>query len=432
MVITDIIIAFLAGIFGAGFGGVQIFVFCAFMVLISAVGHDATGVAFSPVFNPASMFVGAAVGSGYANYKKYNGGGHGAASSLMHLQKPDVLVVGGIAAVFGWICNWALGQLGLAGLDTIATTVIIVPGIAKLIMMKTLTGCDDETIAVGGRFSPIGGRGWCPGMRRGIDKAIWPAAYGAMMAFAMLVLIRNGVAAGSAALIGFGFGGAVLLFPTVPAQHFIGCVVNTAFGFWVAQNPAAIATESAALAAICYGFGFGSLAAHMADLFGDLFTRWSYVHMDIPAGSICFGTLIVALINMIAPALYAGVILLNKRMKPIPAFDKTLIQLGMAATVALPYVLATVDVGALHPAPLALILLLVVGIVHTGVAYTMYFSSMDDIPAQTVALFSYIDPVSAIFLSAIFLKEPLTLFGCIGAVLVLGSTLVSELPERKK
>ena len=138
------------------------------------------------------------------------------------------------------------------------------------------------------------------------------------------------------------------------------------------------------------------------------------------------------LCGVAAAVLYAGVILLNKRMKPIPAFDKTLIQLGMAATVALPYVLATVDVGALHPAPLALILLLVVGIVHTGVAYTMYFSSMDDIPAQTVALFSYIDPVSAIFLSALFLKEPLTLFGCIGAVLVLGSTLVSELPERKK
>lgn len=138
------------------------------------------------------------------------------------------------------------------------------------------------------------------------------------------------------------------------------------------------------------------------------------------------------LCGVTAAVLYACVILLNKRMKPIPAFDKTLIQLGMAATVSLPYVLATVDVGALDPSPAALGLLLVVGIIHTGVAYTMYFSSMDAIPAQTVALFSYIDPVSAIFLSAIFLKEPLTLFGCIGAVLVLGSTLVSELPERKK
>ena len=138
------------------------------------------------------------------------------------------------------------------------------------------------------------------------------------------------------------------------------------------------------------------------------------------------------LYGVTAAVLYASVILLNKRMKPIPAFDKTLIQLGVAATVALPYVAATVDVGALAPSSTALALLLVVGIVHTGVAYAMYFSSMTDIPAQTVALFSYIDPVSAIFLSAIFLSEPLTLFGCIGAVLVLGSTMVSELSERKK
>ena len=138
------------------------------------------------------------------------------------------------------------------------------------------------------------------------------------------------------------------------------------------------------------------------------------------------------LYGVTAAILYASVILMNKRMQPIPAFDKTLIQLGMAATVALPYVVVTEDVGALSPAPLALVLLLVVGIIHTGVAYAMYFSSIEDIPAQTVALFSYIDPVSAIFLSAIFLREPLTLFSCIGAALVLGSTLVSELPDRKK
>lgn len=138
------------------------------------------------------------------------------------------------------------------------------------------------------------------------------------------------------------------------------------------------------------------------------------------------------LYGVTAAILYASVILMNKRMQPIPAFDKTLIQLGMAATVALPYVVATEDVGALSPTPLALVLLLVVGIIHTGVAYAMYFSSIEDIPAQTVALFSYIDPVSAIFLSAMFLREPLTLFGCIGAAMVLGSTLVSELPDRKK
>ena len=68
-----------------------------------------------------------------------------------------------------------------------------------------------------------------------------------------------------------------------------------------------------------------------------------------------------------------------------------------------------------------------VGIVHTGFGYTLYFGSIKDLPAQTAALFSYIDPVSAIILSSLFLGESFTLFSAIGAVLVLGSTLLSEL-----
>lgn len=69
--------------------------------------------------------------------------------------------------------------------------------------------------------------------------------------------------------------------------------------------------------------------------------------------------------------------------------------------------------------------------VHTGVCYTLYFGSLDHLPAQTAALFSYIDPVVAILLSAFFLGEPMGLLGAMGAALVLGSTLVSELPEGK-
>ena len=75
----------------------------------------------------------------------------------------------------------------------------------------------------------------------------------------------------------------------------------------------------------------------------------------------------------------------------------------------------------------AVILLLVVGVVHTGFAYTLYFGSVGRLPAQTTALFSYIDPVVAILLSALALGEGLTLFGIIGAVLILGSTLFGEI-----
>lgn len=129
-----------------------------------------------------------------------------------------------------------------------------------------------------------------------------------------------------------------------------------------------------------------------------------------------------------AAILYASAILMNKKLGAVPPFDKTIFQLAIAAAALTPYVLATAQNTATAWTPLSVVLLLVVGIVHTGIAYSLYFGSIRYITAQTAALFSYIDPVSAIFLSAIFLNEHLTLYSAIGALLILGSTLFSELP----
>ena len=132
-----------------------------------------------------------------------------------------------------------------------------------------------------------------------------------------------------------------------------------------------------------------------------------------------------------AAMLYASVIILNKKLRDISAYDKTSIQLLSAAVVLVPYTLLVEELSREAFSPLAVIMLLVVGIVHTGVAYAMYFGSMEGLRAQTVALFSYIDPVVAIILSAVILNENIGAWGYIGAALVLGSTFVSELPERK-
>ena len=133
------------------------------------------------------------------------------------------------------------------------------------------------------------------------------------------------------------------------------------------------------------------------------------------------------LLGLGAAALYASVILTNQFIRNIPAYDKTILQLGSATVVLLPYVLLTVDFSAQTATPLALVMLLIVGIIHTGVAYWLYFGSMKDLPAQTIALLSYLDPVGAILLSALFLGEPMTLLTGVGAVLVLGATAYSEL-----
>lgn len=127
-----------------------------------------------------------------------------------------------------------------------------------------------------------------------------------------------------------------------------------------------------------------------------------------------------------AAVLYASIIILNKKLSPIAAYDKTLMQLGIASLVLLPYVLATEDVASVVLPPLGLVLLFILGIIHTGFAYTLYFGSLSFLRGQTIALFSYLDPIFAIFLSAVVLHEPLTGPGLLGAVLVLGSTCFSE------
>ena len=132
-----------------------------------------------------------------------------------------------------------------------------------------------------------------------------------------------------------------------------------------------------------------------------------------------------------AASLYATVILLNKFIKNISAYDMTIMQLGLAALVLLPYTMVTENFGALSPDTNSLLLLAVVGVIHTGFTYAMYFSSIQSLKAQTVAIFSYIDPIVAIILSAVLLNESMDVYSMVGAVLVLGSTFVSELAERK-
>ena len=133
-----------------------------------------------------------------------------------------------------------------------------------------------------------------------------------------------------------------------------------------------------------------------------------------------------------AAALYASVVMMNQKLRKVPTYDKTIMQLGAAAVVLIPYILLMEDLSAVVLTPLISVMLVIVGVVHTGIAYALYFGSMNGLKAQTVALFSYIDPIVAIILSALFLKEPMTIYSAIGAVLVLGATMISELPEKKR
>lgn len=138
------------------------------------------------------------------------------------------------------------------------------------------------------------------------------------------------------------------------------------------------------------------------------------------------------LLGVGAAIFYASVNVMNKKLSPIGAYDKTVIQLLAASLVILPYLLATGGLAFPAMESVSWVLLAVVGIAHTGIAYALYFGSIKDLSAQTVAIFSYLDPVLSILLSALILRENMDVYTVIGAVLILGSALYSELPERKK
>jgi len=133
-----------------------------------------------------------------------------------------------------------------------------------------------------------------------------------------------------------------------------------------------------------------------------------------------------------AAVLYASVMILNKKLCYIGTYDRTVLQLASAAIVLVPYLALTEDFSTVELSGRTVALLLVVGIVHTGITYALYFGSLARISAQTVAIYSYIDPVVAILLSALLLKEALTGAGIFGAILILGATFVSDLPMKKK
>ncbi len=127
--------------------------------------------------------------------------------------------------------------------------------------------------------------------------------------------------------------------------------------------------------------------------------------------------------------LYACVVNINKKIEGVNGMDRTIFQMGPAALAVLPYWLLTDDITAIAIAPQPVFLLLVACLVNTALAYDLYFGSIEHLSAQSSALMSYIDPVVAIILSAIILKEAMSPLAAVGVVLVLGSALAGEINQ---
>ena len=133
-----------------------------------------------------------------------------------------------------------------------------------------------------------------------------------------------------------------------------------------------------------------------------------------------------------AALLYACVVTINKEIKNVSGMDRTIFQMAPAALAVLPYWLLTDNVSAITLEVEPVIMLLVAGIINTALAYDLYFASIASLSAQSAALMSYIDPVVAIILSAVVLKEGLSAVSILGVILVLGSAIAGETALFKK
>lgn len=135
--------------------------------------------------------------------------------------------------------------------------------------------------------------------------------------------------------------------------------------------------------------------------------------------------------GLLAAIGFVVLVLCNKRIKGIKPLDKTIAQLFISALTVLPYVI----INNSFPKELDLrswLILLCLGIVHTGIAYILYFNSIDVLPASKVAIFGYIEPVLSVLTGALIFNEKLSIFGVLGAFMILISALFNELFDKRK
>ena len=136
--------------------------------------------------------------------------------------------------------------------------------------------------------------------------------------------------------------------------------------------------------------------------------------------------------GVLGAVFYTGLVVFNKKLKSIGSYDRTFVQLLIAGIVVAVYSLFTVDFDSLHPDTLSIVLLVVIAVFQTAIAFTLYFGSLAHLDAPTAVMYGYIEPVISIALSVIILHEDLGIIGWIGAAMILGSTFLSEILSRRR
>ena len=141
--------------------------------------------------------------------------------------------------------------------------------------------------------------------------------------------------------------------------------------------------------------------------------------------------LIGIILSLLAAGLYAVVILINKKINFVDGIQRTFFQFLSLAILLLPYTLFTTGFNVFKLSITNLLWLLLLGVVHTGIAYCMYFTSIKDMSGQKISILSFIDPVTSIMLAFFIFNDRFTGFQLVGALLILFATIFSEIRIKK-
>ncbi len=135
------------------------------------------------------------------------------------------------------------------------------------------------------------------------------------------------------------------------------------------------------------------------------------------------------LFGLLAAVFYATVILLNKFIKDVEGIQRTLLQFIAAIVILIPYVALTGGLRLSALSGVGIVCLLTVGFIHTGVTYCMYFTGLKDLSGQEASILSYIDPLTAVIVSTLFLGESISVLQLLGGALILGFTIWNEIGQ---
>lgn len=145
-------------------------------------------------------------------------------------------------------------------------------------------------------------------------------------------------------------------------------------------------------------------------------------------------SLVGILLSGLSGIMYACIVMLNRSIKErVENRTATFFQILTAALVLLPFVLIDGEIFRITGMDIkAWIFLVLLGAVHTGLAYTLFFSVYESMKSLEIVSFSYLEPLFAIVFSLIFLGETLMPLQIAGGVMILGSTYAAELIKYRR